>query len=194
MPENGHRHYTVRTTRSYWSRGQYKSGNEQCRKIAIDITRSHRQDLIGREGYTKGVRAGHYRECERWHHGANYSNQSIPNRYLGYTNRPRVGDAFTLRPETTFRQEHKSEMNEKDASQCKKITKLYKRSITVLERVIRQRDILNKIVRIQNKPIRQFEKVNECLIQEHLQQSFLIEEQRRRGGSPAIRTQASKDI
>ena len=85
-------------------------------------------------------------------------------------------------------------MNEKEASRCKKITKLYKRSVTVLERVIQQRDVLNKIVRIQNKRIRQFEKVTERLIQEHLQQSLLIEELRRRGGSPAIPTQASKDI
>ena len=92
-----------------------------------------------------------------------------------------------------FRQKHKAEMNEKEAARCKKITKLYKRSISVLERVIQQRDVLNKIVRIQNKRIRQFEKATERLIQEHLQQSLLIEELRRRGCSSAISTQAPKD-
>ena len=64
--------------------------------MAIDITRSRRQDLIDREGYTKGARVGHCRERKRRRHGANYINQSIPTLYLGYINRPRVGDAFTL--------------------------------------------------------------------------------------------------
>ena len=76
--------------------GYTKGATEQCRKTSIDNTRSRPQDLIGREGYTKGARVGHYRERERRRHGANYSNQSIPTLYLGYISRPRVGDAFTL--------------------------------------------------------------------------------------------------
>ena len=45
-------------------------------KVYVNV-REFYQDLIGREGDTKGARVGHYMEREQRRHGANYSNQSI---------------------------------------------------------------------------------------------------------------------
>ena len=58
MPVNVHRECTwVPTTGegSVTSRYGGTDRDEHCRKTIIDITRSRRQDLIGREDYTKGA-------------------------------------------------------------------------------------------------------------------------------------------
>ena len=68
--------------------------------------------------------------------------------------------------------------------QWKKMIKLQKRTIAVLETVCRQRAVANKIIQIQIKRIEQVEKVNERLISENLSQSLLLEELRRQQGRP----------
>ena len=54
-PHNaGKRHGSVRCRQDLIGREGYtKEATEQCRKTSIDNTRSHRQDLIGLEAYTK---------------------------------------------------------------------------------------------------------------------------------------------
>ena len=56
MLENVHRHYTVRTTRSYWSRGLYKRGDRTMpenghRQYTVRTTRSYWSRLLYKRGY-----------------------------------------------------------------------------------------------------------------------------------------------